>query len=79
MNDGTGKTIAGICHARGGNASIPPMWIPYITVNSLDDSLAKVSKSGEKLINGLSHMPQGKYAIISDPAGACCAIWEKNE
>jgi predicted enzyme related to lactoylglutathione lyase len=29
---GDGTTVAGICHARGGNASVPPQWLPYIIV-----------------------------------------------
>ena len=78
MNGKDGQTLAGICHARGTNASIPPMWIPYITVTSLDESLKAALAKGGELINGPCNMPQGAYAIIKDPAGACCAIWEKN-
>ena len=79
MNDENGDTVAGICHAHGANSSIPPMWIPYISVNSLDDCLVNVTKMGGALVNGPRKMPQGKYAIIRDPAGAHCALWQKTD
>ena len=34
-----GTPIAGICHARGANADLPPVWLIYITVDDLDHSL----------------------------------------
>src|ERR1019366_6647750 len=33
--------VAGICHARGPNAEIPPQWLIYITVADLDASVAR--------------------------------------
>ena len=32
--------VAGICHARGANANIPPQWLIYITVADVDTSAA---------------------------------------
>ena len=29
------QTVAGICHARGANASLPPQWLVYINVADL--------------------------------------------
>ncbi|HRW30842.1 MAG TPA: hypothetical protein P5227_12655, partial [Emcibacteraceae bacterium] len=58
MNNENGETVAGICHARGGNAGIPPMWIPYISVHSLDDSLKNIERLGGALVNGPRKMPQ---------------------
>ena len=34
-----GAPVAGICHARGANAAIPPVWLIYITVEDLEHSL----------------------------------------
>lgn len=79
MLDDNGNIVAGICHARGSNADIPPMWIPYITVKSLDEGLKILEENGGQLLNGPRIMPQGKYAIVKDPAGACCALWEKQD
>ena len=27
----TGETVAGICHARGSNAHLPPQWLVYLS------------------------------------------------
>ena len=38
--------VAGICHARGANAKLPPQWLIYITVPDLDASLAACRAGG---------------------------------
>lgn len=38
---GAEKAAAGICHARGENASQPPQWLIYITVPDLDQSVQR--------------------------------------
>lgn len=34
----SGKTNAGICNKRGGNAHLPSQWMIYITVKSVETS-----------------------------------------
>src|SRR5436190_17052899 len=34
ISPATGSSVAGICHARGENANIPPQWLVYINVRS---------------------------------------------
>jgi uncharacterized protein len=41
MNNDSNVAIAGICHARGANADLPPQWLTYITVDDLVDSMAE--------------------------------------
>src|SRR5262249_25175990 len=37
MNDlETGNPIAGVCHARGGNADLPPVWLIYVNVEDIE-------------------------------------------
>lgn len=76
MNDPkTGETIAGICHAQGVNAYIPPQWLLYITVDDLDKSLAAVEKSGGKVIGDKrSDGKGGHICLIQDPGGAYMMI-----
>jgi hypothetical protein len=31
-----GQPAAGICHARGPNASLPPQWLMYVVVESVE-------------------------------------------
>ena len=73
-----GPMVAGICHARGGNADLPPVWLVYITVTDLDASLAAGAAGGGSILGGArSAGPGARYAIIRDPAGAACALFER--
>ena len=74
---GDGKTVAGICHARGGNQGVPAQWLLYITVADLDESLKQVEEKGGKVIRGArNYGDQGRYAVIQDPAGAVAALYQ---
>lgn len=73
--DGSG--VAGICHARGANAGLPPQWLIYIVVESLERSLASVEKLGGRVLKrGGGSGAGGFFAVIEDPAGAACALFE---
>ena len=74
-----GKSIAGICHARGGNAALPAQWLIYITVADLDQSLARCHEGGGKVLSEpRNYGGQGRYCVIQDPAGAVAALFEPN-
>lgn len=74
---GSEDTVAGVCHARGQNASQPAQWMIYINVANLDESMEKVTARGGKILNGPRNMPeQGRYCVIQDPAGAVAALFE---
>ena len=45
-----GTPVAGICHARAGNAGLPPVWLIYITVDDLDHSLEECERLGGSLV-----------------------------
>jgi predicted enzyme related to lactoylglutathione lyase len=75
MLDGDGNPAAGICHARGVNVGLPPVWMMYLPVGDLGESLRRVEEEGGKVIKAM----QGKdgeyqYAAIQDPVGACLAL-----
>ena len=74
---GDNQTITGICHAKGGNANLPPQWLIYITVEKIDSSAKKCVELGGKIISEPKDMQgYGRYCIIQDPAGAVCALFE---
>ncbi|MBA3804525.1 MAG: VOC family protein [Acidobacteria bacterium] len=74
----TGNSVAGICHARGLNAEIPPVWLIYITVADLDVSMAKCVELGGEVISGpRASGSQGRYCVVRDPAGAVAALFEQ--
>ncbi len=71
----SGTTVAGICHARGVNAALPPVWLLYITVADIDASLRRCLELGGTVIAGPTDMgSQGRCCVIRDPAGAVVAL-----
>lgn len=72
-----GSPVAGICHARGSNAGLPGAWMIYIVVADLDASLEAAKARGGEVIHGPRGNDQyGRSAVIRDPAGAVCALWQ---
>lgn len=70
-----GNPAAGVCHARGVNMGLPPVWMLYLPVGDLAESLRRVQEDGGKVIKAM----RGKdgeyaYAAIQDPVGACLAL-----
>lgn len=73
----TGKSVAGVCHARGVNADLPPVWLIYVNVEDMEQSIVRCLELGGKLIAGPKEMGgHGRYAVIRDPAGAPIALFE---
>ena len=72
-----GEVVAGICHARGTNASLPPQWLIYIVVDDLEARLRRCTKFGGTVLFGPKEMGEhDHYAVIRDPAGAVAALFE---
>lgn len=72
-----GSPVAGICHARGANATLPPVWLVYLTVNDLDASLSACRRLGGSVLEGPRAVgSQGRFAVVRDPAGAVAALYE---
>ena len=74
----SGKAIAGVCHARGINKGLPTQWLVYITVENLDESIARCNGSGGKVVFGPKNMGEsGRFCVIEDPVGAVAALFEQ--
>ena len=73
---GDGKTVAGICHARGENAGMSAQWLIYINVTDLEQSLSQCKSLSGKVLQGLRSIGGGKCSVIQDPAGVCAALFE---
>lgn len=71
-----GDRVAGICHARGSNAALPPVWLPYVTVPSLAAALRSAEERGGEVVQPPRFLGSGTMAVIRDPAGAAMALWE---
>src|ERR1700690_3905689 len=59
---------------------VPPHWMLYIQVDSVDASAAKVPQLGGKLIVApFDVMDAGRMAVIQDPTGAYFCLWQSNK
>ncbi len=72
-----GAPVAGVCHARGANADLPPQWLVYILVEDLDEALAACEAGGGAVAAGPRDMGADRMAVIRDPAGAVCALYQR--
>lgn len=73
---GSGQMVAGVCHARGVNAGLPPQWLIYITVPDVDAAAARCREKGGKVLcepKDMGH--QGRFCVVQDPAGAVAALY----
>ena len=61
--------VGGLCHARGGNAGLPPVWLVYVNVDDIDASARRCEELGGTVL-----VQNDDYAVIRDPAGAVMAI-----
>ena len=68
------EPIAGICHAEGFNADIPPQWLIYVQVADVAASAERCTALGGKVITGPRNMGTNNFCVIQDPAGAMMAL-----
>jgi len=71
---GGGETVAGICHARGSNANIPPQWLIYVQVQNVAKSAQRCLELGGKIIDGPRKMGNNDFCVIQDPEDAMLAL-----
>jgi predicted enzyme related to lactoylglutathione lyase len=77
MMTSSGTAVGGVCHATGVNSDLPPAWLPYFLVEDIALSVAQVIENGGDVVTEIKTMGDDKYAVIKDPAGAACAIYQK--
>ncbi len=70
----SGQPAAGICHARGVNASIPPQWLIYVTVADIDASIRACTERGGTVVDGPRAIGGQRFAVVRDPAGAILGL-----
>ena len=57
----------------------PPHWLPYVLVDDCNESAAKVTQLGGNILVPPTDVPNvGRFAVFTDPAGACLAIIKLN-
>lgn len=72
---GDGNPVMGVCHARGVNTDLPPVWMLYLPVGDLAESLRQVREEGGEVIKSTQGSGgEFEYAIIQDPVGVYLAL-----
>ena len=68
MNGGDGAAAAGVCHARGTNTGIPPVWMLYLPVGDFAESVRRAQDDGGTIVKQIDGGEGGyTFAIIKDP------------
>lgn len=65
------RPVAGVCHRRGVNANLPPVWLVYFSVDDLPAALAEVQTHGGRVLER-----RGPMAVVADPSGAVAALYQ---
>jgi uncharacterized protein len=76
MTNLEGRDVTGICHAKGINEGLPAQWLVYFTVMDLQFALDEAIANGGAILRAPTDMGAGQFAVIRDPAGAVCALFE---
>lgn len=73
---GSGEAVAGICHARGSNADLPPGWLIYFVVEDVDASARACEDGGGSIVVSVRGLAGGRFCVIRDPNGAVAALYQ---
>lgn len=71
-----GDGVAGVCHARGSNANLPPQWLIYITVPDVAAAVKQCVALGGAVVDGPREVGSRQFCVIRDPAGAVAGLIE---
>lgn len=76
MTNLEGRDVTGICHAKGANEGLPAQWLVYFTVLDIAFAVDEAVARGGEVLRAPMDMGAGQYAVIRDPAGAVCALFQ---
>ena len=74
-----GRDVAAACTLQKDEAAVgvPPHWTIYIAVDNADQSAAKASSLGGKVLApAFDVFDAGRMAVIQDPTGAVFCLWQ---
>ena len=70
-----GTPVARVCHLRGANLGLPPIWMICLPVGDLAESLRRAREGGGKVTKATQGADgECVYAVVEDPVGACLAL-----
>ena len=69
------KSVGGMMNMTGiVPDQVPPHWLTYFAVADCDAAAAKAKELGGKLMTEPRDIPQGRFAVVTDPQGGTFAI-----
>jgi predicted enzyme related to lactoylglutathione lyase len=55
----------------------PRSWVHYVSVESLDETVQRITELGGKVVRAKSAVPKTAwYAVVEDPQGNIFAVWQ---
>jgi uncharacterized protein len=70
-----GKSIGGMMQTPPSvPAAVPPFWLSYFTVEDAEGTVKKAQELGAQVMMPPTTIPQGTFAVLTDPAGATFAV-----
>ena len=73
----SGEAVAGVCHAQGGNAKLPPIWLIYIVIENLELALQNCRNLGGKVVSPIRMAGGSKYAVSKTPQTPSWRCWSR--
>jgi predicted enzyme related to lactoylglutathione lyase len=70
------ESVAGMAVLSAKSEGTPEGWTNYVTVENLEDSIAKACELGGKVCKNITALQMGRFAIIQDPHGAVIGLWQ---
>jgi predicted enzyme related to lactoylglutathione lyase len=76
MWENEGIPMGGIVKTKTGMGD-HPYWLPYVSVDNVDETARLATTLGAKITSGPKDIPaSGRYAVLEDPQGAAIAIFK---
>jgi predicted enzyme related to lactoylglutathione lyase len=77
QKDGAAVAAASTLQPDQVKQGVPPNWLSYVSVASVDASVEKAKSLGATLCAGpFDVMEHGRMAVLMDPQGAAFALWQ---
>jgi uncharacterized protein len=70
------ESVAGMAVLSTNSEGTPEGWTNYITVENLEDSIAKARALGGQVCKDITALQMGRFAIVQDPQGAAVGLWQ---
>lgn len=75
--DVQGNTVGGIMSRPPSAPEMPPAWMNYFAVESVDEASAKAESLGGNIVMPKTEVPEtGFFAVMADPTGAHAYLFE---